>query len=112
MIEKFNYFDIKIPNGYVCHICRVSGCKLWRDYNLLAFKLPLMCYSCAAKSQAEDISDIDDAGEHTSIREDKTDWIGWLVPAIPTEDGRTFWGYTLAPDKAKNWWKKLPTKPL
>jgi len=38
---------------------------------------------------------------------DRTDQIGWLVPAVPTEDG-SFWGYTSVPPEACEWWYKLP----
>lgn len=36
------------------------------------------------------------------------DSIGWLVPAIPTEDGDTFWGYTSVPQAGCAWWHRLP----
>lgn len=28
----------------------------------------------------------------------RTDTIGWCVPAVPTEDGFTFWGYAIGSD--------------
>lgn len=36
--------------------------------------------------------------------------IGWLVAAIPTEDGETYWGFTSVPQEGANWWNNLPTR--
>jgi hypothetical protein len=47
------------------------------------------------------------AVEIKSARE-KTDQIGWRVPAVPTEDGDTFWGYTSVPQTGCDWWASLP----
>lgn len=35
--------------------------------------------------------------------------IGWLVPAILTEEEDTFWGYTSCPTDRILWWTRLPT---
>lgn len=48
-----------------------------------------------------------DATEVRSERE-RTVQIGWLVPAVPTEEGDTFWGYTSVPDAGCEWWYRLP----
>lgn len=48
-----------------------------------------------------------DAVETKSERE-RTDQIGWRVPAVPTEDGDTFWGYTSVPQAGCDWWASLP----
>jgi len=48
-----------------------------------------------------------DAIETKSNRE-STDQIGWRIPAVPTEDGDTFWGYTSVPQDGCNWWARLP----
>ncbi|OHA80755.1 MAG: hypothetical protein A2675_01240 [Candidatus Yonathbacteria bacterium RIFCSPHIGHO2_01_FULL_51_10] len=45
----------------------------------------------------------------TRTERDKTDQIGWRVPAVPTEEGNTYWGYTSVPTSGINWWCKLPT---
>lgn len=37
--------------------------------------------------------------------------IGWMVPAVPTEDGETFWGYTSVPQAGCEWWHRLPATP-
>jgi len=40
----------------------------------------------------------------------KSDAIGWLVPAVPTEDNETYWGYTSVPDAGVAWWRALPNR--
>lgn len=47
----------------------------------------------------------------TKIHRERTDQIGWRVPAVPTEDG-TYWGYSSVPTPGVNWWKKLPSFPI
>ena len=39
----------------------------------------------------------------------RTNQIGWRVPAVPTEDGETYWGYTSVPQPGCDWWSNLPT---
>jgi hypothetical protein len=34
--------------------------------------------------------------------------IGWLVPAVPTVEGDTFWGYTSIPQEGCEWWYRIP----
>lgn len=51
-----------------------------------------------------------DAVEITTHRS-KTDQIGWRVPAIPTEENDTYWGYTSVPQPGCDWWASLPTQP-
>jgi hypothetical protein len=36
-----------------------------------------------------------------------TDSLGWLVPAVPTEEGDTYWGYTSVPAMGCLWWRSL-----
>jgi len=47
----------------------------------------------------------------TRTERERTDQIGWRVPAVPTEDGGTFWGYTSVPQAGCDWWASLPTLP-
>lgn len=42
----------------------------------------------------------------------KTNQIGWRVPAIPTEENDTYWGYTSVPQAGCDWWYRLPTLPI
>lgn len=99
----------KIPKGYRCTTCGVHGVKLWREYQTCADQTELVCCVCAGKSQNEDVSNINPEGEILTKHGDRTDSIGWRVPAIPTEEGDTFWGYTTVPRAGVLWWKSLPT---
>lgn len=40
----------------------------------------------------------------------RTDQIGFRVPAVPTEENDTFWGYTSVPEAGCIWWGNLPTR--
>lgn len=42
----------------------------------------------------------------------RTDTIGWRVPAVPTEDGEGFWGYSSVPPEGVAWWRALPTRAV
>lgn len=39
-----------------------------------------------------------------------SDSIGWLVPAVPTEEDDTYWGYTSVPQPGVEWWQRLPLR--
>jgi len=45
----------------------------------------------------------------TKVFRTRTDQIGWRVPAVPTEDGKSYWGYTSVPQPGCDWWSNLPT---
>lgn len=83
---------------YVCTNCGNDRCKLWRQYNLPASEIELLCVYCAQSSQGVFL----DLPKHG-------DQIGGLVPAVP--HGDTFWGYTSVPEDAAEWWKSLTTYP-
>jgi len=93
---------------YVCNTCQASGVKLWRDYNTMACFNDLSCGDCAAKKDGCEPPDEDgkvlDRGGVRSMT------IGWLVPAVPTDDNTTFWGFSSVPEKGVFWWKSLPTR--
>lgn len=40
--------------------------------------------------------------------QERTDQIGWRVPAVPTEGFMNFWGYTSVPSAGVKWWRNLP----
>ena len=56
--------------------------------------LTLRCTKCALKNQKQEV--VEDP--HC---------IGWLVAAVPTEDGSTYWGYTSVPKDGVKWWENL-----
>jgi hypothetical protein len=136
-LGQIDYKSKVAPTGYYCHTCKKQGCKLWREYQTFADYTELVCCDCAAASQEKDVSKIDRFGRYVSdldsisrrerrrfarqnsgprrmhakrIYDGKTDQIGWRVPAVPTEDGTTFWGYTSVPLSGVHWWQRLPTR--
>lgn len=41
--------------------------------------------------------------------QERSDQIGWRVPAVPTEsEVMNFWGYTSVPSAGVDWWRNLP----
>ncbi len=80
---------------YSCVDCKVSGVKLWREYaNFLDHSYP-RCLECAERKQGLKL-------------DERTKAIGWLVPAVLTVDGDTYWGYTSTPPDRMLWWENLP----
>lgn len=115
MIAKFSYTMNEAPKGYACSTCQAKDVKLWRQYNTLANHIKLLCAPCACRDQKV-ADDVDKNGlirssiPEFAARGSRTDQIGSLVPAVPTEDGDTFWGYTSVPQPGVEWWKRLPTR--
>lgn len=105
------YLEGKVPDNYKCAECGATGCKLWREYQTFLEHQRLLCAPCAAAEQDKDISDIDADGKISFERHWRTDSIGWMVPAVPTEENDTYWGYTSVPTPGVNWWKNLPSLP-
>ena len=116
--NSFRYSDGKTPNGYQCLKCGATGCKLWREYNTFLDNQRLLCALCAGKDQKKDVSRINEEGSIPSkiLPEDSYemwgDQIGWMIPAVPTEDGETYWGYTSVPEPGCIWWRQLPSLPV
>lgn len=112
-IARFAYARGPIPPGYKCAGCGDHGVKLWREYNTMACYITLRCAACAVANQAGEIGPntvIGDDGKCEAKHGYRTDQIGYLMPAVPTEDGETFWGYTSVPQPGVDWWKRLPTR--
>jgi hypothetical protein len=85
----------QIWGGYTCGSCSASGVRLWRDYQTFLDAQSLLCRTCCERV----------AGKP---KPDDSDSIGWHVPAVPTADGSTFWGYSSVPEAACRWWCALP----
>ena len=96
-MKRFRYTSSP-PADYLCKECGAAGVRLYREYQTLASNITLRCTACSLKEQKMREPD----GRHT---------IGWLVAAVPTEDGKTFWGYTSVPQTGVEWWDALPVKP-
>ena len=120
-----DYTSTTTPEGYVCRDCGTTGVKLWRLYNTFLNHQKLLCAVCAAKLEGENIDDIDADGRHTtrlemyqdedndkpSVHHVRGDQIGNMIPAVPDEEGETYWGYTSVPTAGVDWWQRLPTLP-
>jgi len=102
------YRDGKTPDDYVCSGCGLCGVKLWRQYQTVACNIELLCASCALENQGKK-GPVDEGGKRTGEMGERTDQIGWLVPAVPDEENITFWGYTSVPSAGCRWWRDLPT---
>jgi hypothetical protein len=109
-MEKVDYSSEKVPEAYKCSSCRVHGCKLWRQYQTFLSHIKLHCVDCAGKEEGKDVSDVDEKGRIHDESVGRTDSIGWLVPAVPTKEGDTYWGYTSVPREGIEWWCGLPSR--
>jgi hypothetical protein len=105
------YYDSKIvPPWYSCSECGARGLRLWRYYSAFLSDQKLFCADCGVKDQKETYT-VDEEGKHTDPEYGyRSDQIGWLVPAVPTEGGETFWGYTSVSEMGCNWWRGLPVR--
>lgn len=119
-MARARYLNGVVPDNYYCGECLARDCKLWRPYQ--TNHIQLYCADCAAADQGKNITAMGDDGKfvdsgtdgkdangNTIITLEKTDTIGWLVPAVPTEDGTGYWGYTAIPEKGVKWWRRLPS---
>lgn len=106
-----DYASNTAPALYCCKECGRTGCKLWREYNTFADHQTLLCCDCSAKEQKKDIASLDAEGRHVDDLEMRTDQIGMRMPAVPTVEGDTYWGYTSVPQEGVRWWKNLPNRP-
>lgn len=97
-VQPFKYEDGIVPAGYKCGECNVFGVKLWRDYQTFLDHQSLRCMKCACEEQEKDYP----------IDLERSDQIGWRIPAVPTEEGDTYWGYTSVPQPGCDWWDNLP----
>jgi hypothetical protein len=112
MIMNIGTVDYSVPvtpPEYKCSKCGATGIKLWRQYQTFTHHINLLCAADAMKAEKKK-GVVGDDGKRESELGDRTDQIGGLVPAVPTEEGNTYWGYTSVPLKGVNWWKRLPTR--
>lgn len=113
-VSVCDYSKDAVPDGYICGKCNKSGCKLWRDYN--SFDFNLMCADCAGEDEGKDVSDLDEKGRRlvklhpSDTHGERTDQIGWKVPAVPMEEVGGYWGYTSIPALGVAWWHRLPNR--
>ena len=108
-IGLFKYTESYCPENYKCSRCGETNCRLWRQYNTFVDHIELLCSKCALKDQKLD-GKFDEYGRFINKTDDflpASYSIKWLVPAVPTEDGRTYWGYTSIPEDGFKWWLSL-----
>lgn len=89
-LNAFSYDTNTAPSDYRCSVCDLHGVKLWRPY--ASSRVTLKCAACSGVT-----ADLDD-----------NDQVGWGVPAVPYEDGASWWGYTSIPCAGAEWWHRLP----
>lgn len=97
-------------HNYRCSNCKTSGVKLWRQYNILACYVDLLCVDCACRQEKIDPNSVEEDGRRKIDYEQMTDQLVYLIPAVPTIEGDTFWGYTSVPEEGVLWWKNLPLR--
>lgn len=113
MIAPFRYWQ-GAPAGYACRSCGAHGVKLWREHNTSADYVTLACFDCASAEQVAKgrgaPTSLDGGGRMFDDVSPRSDQFWGRVPAVPTEDGETFWGYTSVPDDGVKWWKNLASR--
>jgi hypothetical protein len=95
---KIEIKPIEIHEGrivYKCGGCGATGVRLWRRWNTFVSHQSLTCKLCSELDQSAAMM----RGH---------DQIGSRIPAVPTEENDTFWGYSSVPDDAVQWWLGMP----
>lgn len=103
-----NYNENVTPKNYKCSVCGARGKKMWRQYQTFLSHIELMCAECALKDQKKQ-GPVDELGYLQDDLCGRIDQIGWMIPAVPDEEGQTYWGYTSVPQEGVLWWRRLPT---
>ncbi len=99
--KSVNYSDTKTPDWYSCAECGATNVRLYREYQTFLNHQILRCRKCALINQ--NYEQPDSSSEHSSSEHS----IKWLVAAVPTEDGLSYWGYTSVPGEGVKWWNNL-----
>ena len=108
---KLDYNTKNVPPDYFCYKCGSNGVKLWRLYNTFLDHQKLTCVYCSGENEDVDISSVDEGGMIDSDY-GVSDQIGSLIPAVPTNECDSYWGYTSVPQDGVDWWKRLGLKSL
>lgn len=88
---------------YTCTKCGRSNCKLWREIYSCS---PLYCVRCIDNPQVNTIGE--DGTFKTGYGEERSDQIGYFVPAVPSEDLQDYYCYGSVPEDRIKWWQDLP----
>ncbi len=133
-MASFLYSDSVVSPQYHCGKCGAQGVKLWREYQTFLNHQSLLCAVCACEEQNAS-QQVHGHGKTFSVEQKANgkvcvtttyckerdpklfaifngvdrggDQIGWRIPAVPTEDGTTYWGYTSVPTEGVIWWERL-----
>jgi hypothetical protein len=104
------YEKLEIPSNYKCSRCKAHGIKLWRQYQTGTPEL--LCHRCADPALVVDLNGrVDSKLGRCDQIDDKVGKTGSLVPAVPTVECDTYWGYTSVPVAGCAWWRALPNQP-
>ena len=112
--QPFRYAAGEVPKTYKCQICGATHVKLWRKYQAFVEDNTLVCASCLSQMHTQGkfmpvFRDTQHGGSWTDkFGQNISDSIGDFVPAVPTEENDTFWGYSSVPKEGCAWWNKLP----
>lgn len=130
-IGPVDYLSDSVPAGYRCGKCGVHGVKLWREYQTFLDNQTLRCAGCACAEQSRYgksysvcaleggrvcVTTAYDPAVQPALHalyggsDEGGDQIGWRIPAVPTADGDTFWGYTSVTAPGVAWWRRLPLR--
>lgn len=97
-MKDVDYASGAVPPGYRCATCGAHRVKLWRPYQGPG---PLLCVACAEQNQLKRLGwERNRFGLHS--------WIGWYMPAVPLEDGLSFYAPNSIPADGSMWWNALP----
>lgn len=108
-MRTFSYFSKNdIPSLYSCSVCGAKNVKLWRNIVALATDVELYCVDCAMKKDGVSVN-VEDDGKYFDGY-DYSDQFNHSLPAVPTEDGLTYWQYTAVPYEGCVWWRDLPLR--
>lgn len=108
--KPFTYASGETPVTYKCQICGQTHVKLWRKSHTFLNEQTLVCASCLSRMHKEGKFTPQFKQGHWLDKHGypKSDQLGIYLPAVPTEENDTFWGYTSVPKAGCNWWNKLP----
>ena len=112
--KPFTYVSGQTPETYKCQVCGAEHVKLWRKYQTFVKNNTLVCASCLSRMHTEGnfvpkFRDTKHGGRWSKNKGlPESDSLGEFVPAVPTEENDTFWGYTSVPAEGCQWWKRLP----
>lgn len=106
--------DRNYNETYACDVCKKDGRRLWRDYSTFLSHQTLICASCIHDELIAKAIDEGKMAPAAFVYKEQygfTDQCGGRVPAITTEEGDTFWGYSSCPADRIIWWYAMPTYP-